>query len=297
MSSLPLAVALVLVVVIPVVLVRAHAGIDKKVLAGWARARGVEVTPESRPMLGAYLRNARALRTWGALAGVVLPSLVELAWHGRLQILGFGTDGSASPFSGPMWIFIGYLLGALLAEVSLARPLDPGRRSASLVPRELADYLPRRLVLAQRALGLAVLLGVVAIAAVPYPTGTTKPDALGLLAGGAFFAAFAAALEALERWLVRRPQPFTGPALVAADDAIRAQSVHSLAGAGLALLLVACSGVFAALTASDVHVLRSTMWLPALAAFVLAIRACIDIGHQPWRVTRRVAARGGAAPA
>ena len=294
MSSLPLAVALVLAAVIPVVVVRAHARIDEEVLAEWARARGLGLTPESRPMLGAYLRKARALRTWGALAGVVLPSLVELAWHGRLQILGFGTDGSASPFAGPMWVFIGYLLGALLAEVSLARPLDPGRRSASLVPRELGDYLPSRLLRAQRALGLTVVLGVVAIAVVPYPAGTTKSDALGLLAGGAFFAVFAAALEALERWLVHRPQPFTGPALVAADDAIRAQSVHSLAGAGLALLLVACSGVFAALTASDVDVLRWTMWLPAVVALVLAIRACLQTGQRSWRVRRRIAGPSGA---
>jgi hypothetical protein len=227
----------------------------------------------------------------------VLPSLVELAWHGRLQILGFGTDDSSSPYAGPMWIFIGYLVGAPLAEVTLARPLDPVRRSASLVPRELSDYLPRRILLAQRAIGLVVLLGVAAIAVVPYSAGTTKPDALGLLAGGALFAAFAAALEVLERWLVRRSQPFSTPALVAADDAIRAQSVHSVAGAGLALLLVACSGVFAALTVCDVEVLRWTMWLPALAAFVLAIRACFGIGHQPWRVTRHVGAGRGAAPA
>ena len=30
-----------------------------------------------------------------------------------------------------------------------------------------------------------------------------------------------------------------------------------------------------------------TMWLPALVAFVLSIRACRDIGQQPWRVRRR----------
>jgi hypothetical protein len=297
MSELPLAISLVLIVVIPLVLVRAYTTIDEEVLGEWGRARGLELTPDNRPMVGAYLRSARVLRTWGALTGVLLPSLVELALRGRVQILGFGTDGSANPYSGPMWVFIGYLLGALYAEVSLARPLHPARRSASLVPRQLGDYLPRRLLRAQRALGIIVVLGVVAIGVVPYPEGTAEPDAVGLLSGGAFFAAFAAALEALERWLVRRPQPFTGPSLVAADDAIRAQSVHSLAGAGLALLLIACSGIFAALTASDLPVLRWTMWLPALATFVLSIRACLDIGHQPWRVRRRVSRPGGAAPA
>jgi hypothetical protein len=96
---------------------------------------------------------------------------------------------------------------------------------------------------------------------------------------------------------VRRPQPFTEPSLVAADDAIRAQSMHALAGAGLALLLVALSGVFAVLTVSDVGVLTWTMWLPALVAFVLSIRACRDISQQPWHVRRRVARPAGAAPA
>lgn len=297
MSQLPLAVSLVLVVVGPVVLWRAYGRIDDDLLAAWGRARGLELTPENRPMVGAYLRAARVLRTWGALAGVLLPSLVGLAWHGRMQILGFGTDGSTNPYSGPMWVFIGYLLGALFAEVSLARPLDLTRRSASLVPRELADYLPRSLLRAQRALAIVVILGVVAIATVPYPHSTGEPNTLGLLTGGALFVAFAAALEALERWLVRRPQPFAGPSLVAADDAIRAQSLHSLAGGGLALLLVGCSGVFAVLTASDVPVLRWTMWLPALVAFVLSIRACLEIGQHAWHVRRRASRPERAAPA
>ena len=53
----------------------------------------------------------------------------------------------------------------------------------------------------------------------------------------------------------------------------------------------------AVLTVSDVDVLAWTMWLPAIAAFVLSILACRDIGQQPWRVRRRVDRRAGAAPA
>ena len=264
-------------------------------LVHWAQARGLELTPENRPVVARYLRRARLLRTCGALLGVLLPTLVELAWHGRVVVLGFGTDTSA-PYAGPMEAYIGYLLGALAAEVSLARPRDPARRTASLVPRELDDYLPRRLLLAQRALGLAVVLGVLALGLVPYPSSSTTPDWPGLIGGAAFFGALAVALELVERWIVRRPQPFTDPPLVAADDAIRAQSVHTLAGAGLALLLLAVSASFAVLAGSDVA-LSTWMWLPALAAFLLSVRACLDIGQQPWRVRRRVDRRAGAAPA
>jgi hypothetical protein len=117
---------------------------------------------------------------------------------------------------------------------------------------------------------------------------------LGLLTGALFVVLLAAGLEALERWLVRRPQPFTSPSLVAADDAIRAQSVHSLAGAGLALQLIACSGVFIGLAASDVPFLRWTMWLPALVALLLSIRACLEIGQRAWRVRRPIARPTGA---
>jgi hypothetical protein len=296
MSNLPLVLALVLLVV-PVVLVRAQAAIDDDALDAWAGARGLELTPASGPVVARYLRRARTMRAWGAVVGILLASLVELAWHGRLVVLGFGTDGSAAPYAGPMEAYIGYLVGAAAAELSFARPRDRARPSASLVPRRLEDYLPRPVLFAQRALGLALAFAIMALGPVPYPSSSTTP-AWSLLVGGAvFFAAFTVGLEALERWLVRRPQPFTSPALVAADDAIRAQSLHALAGSGVALLLLGCSGVFAVLAGSDIALLRATMWLPALVAFVLSISACLDISHQPWRVRRRVDRPAGAAPA
>jgi hypothetical protein len=273
----------------------ANARVHDELLDDWARAHAVELTSDNRPMVARYLRRARVLRTWGALAGLLLPSLVELALSGRVQLLGFGTDGSSAPYAGPIGAFIGYLVGALYAEVSLGRPVHPARRTASLIPRELRDYLPRRLLRTQRALPIVIVLGLVAIAAAPYdPQEAAEPEVLGLLTGALFVVLLAAGLEALERWLVRRPQPFTSPSLVAADDAIRAQSVHSLAGAGLALQLIACSGVFIGLAASDVPFLRWTMWLPALVALLLSIRACLEIGQRAWRVRRPIARPTGA---
>jgi hypothetical protein len=294
-SDLPLVLGPVLVILVPVVLARAYAPVGDELLADWAQAHGVELTPDSRQMVARYLRKSRVLRTWGALAGLLLPSLIDLALNGRLQLLGFGTDGSAAPYAGPIGAFIGYLVGALYAEVSLARPVDQARRSASLVPRELGDYLPRRLLRAQRVLGIAAVLGVVILGLVPYdPREAAEPEWPSLLTGAAVFAAFSVGLEALERWLVRRPQPFTSASLLATDDAIRAQSVHSLAGSGLALLFAGCSGICVGLAASDVDVLRWTMWVPALVALFLSIHACLEIGHRGWRVRRPIAGVPGA---
>jgi hypothetical protein len=104
--------------------------------------------------------------------------------------------------------------------------------------------------------------------------------------GAVLAIALTVALEWLERRVVRRAQPFTGASLLAADDAIRAQAVHSVAGAGLALLLLVTSGIAFGLTQSDVDALRLTMWVPAAVALGLALRACADVGHRAWRVRR-----------
>jgi hypothetical protein len=244
-------------------------------------------------MVAGYLRRARVLRTWGAIAGAVLPSLIELAWSGRVQVLGFGTDGTSAPL-GFGTIFIGYLVGALYAEVSLVRPVPRARRAASLVRRDLKDYLPLRVVVAQRAAAVIGALGLLAIGVAPYADPVSSPSPTSLALGALVVLALGAGLEAIERWLVRRPQPFTSPSLVAADDAIRAQSIRAVAGAGLALLLLLCTGVSLGLQASDVTVLHAAMVAPAAVCLVLSLVACREIGAGPWRVQRTARGPGAA---
>jgi hypothetical protein len=292
--SAPLALALIVAVAIPVQLLRAYRRDDASV-ARWSGDHGLQLTPESRALVARHLRSARVWRTWGGVAGALLPSLVEFAWSGRVQVLGFGTDDNSAPLAFGT-IFVGYLLGALCAEVSLSRPVDGARRAAILARRELDDYLPRRIVLAQRVLAVACALGVLVIGLVPYPQAVSNPGPLGLALAAAAVLAFGAGLEAIERWLVRRPQPFTSRPLVAADDAIRSHSIHALAGAGIALLLLLCSGVSIGLQASDVAVLHVAMVFPAAVFLVLSLVACGDIGERSWRV-RRVTDGAGAASA
>jgi hypothetical protein len=278
--STPLVLALVLSVVIPWQLLRAYR-FDAGIAERWARDHGVE----SNPLVVRQLRRSRLWRTWGAVLGATLPTLMDYVLNGRVQVLGFGTDGQSAPL-GFGSIFIGYLLGALGAELAFARPVASGLRAAGLVPRELTSYLPRRLVAAQRALAGVAALGVLAIGLVPYPDTVTDPapSALALAAAGVL--AFAIGLEALERWLVRRPQPFAEPALVAADDALRAQSVRAMAGAGLSLLLLLCCGVSLALQASDVHALQTLMIAPAVLFLLASVVACGEVGESRWRVRR-----------
>jgi hypothetical protein len=290
--SAPLTLALILALAIPVQMFLAYRR-NPDLAERWAAAHGLALTPENRPMVARYLRNARVMRTWGGIAGAILPSLIEFAVNGRVVVLGFGTDGETAPL-GFGTIFIGYLVGALCAEISHARPMSGARRTASLARRELEDYLPRRVVVAQRVLAVAGALGTLAIAVVPYDDSISNPGPLSLALGAAVVLALGAGLEGIERWLVRRPQPFTGPALVEADDAIRAQSIHAVAGAGLALLLLFCCGISLALAASDVAVLKWAMVVPAAVFLLASLFAFREIGEGSWRVRRRVGASGAA---
>jgi len=286
--------AAVVLAVVVAALARAYAPLSDAAVHEWADAHGLRLTTENGGLVRRHLRSARILRAWGGVAGVALPALVELAWHGRLTLLGFGADGEHNP-GGIGWVFAGYLAGALLAELRLARPTGGARRAAALIPRELSDYLPRGVLWAQRGLAAVAALGLLAVALVPYGERQAQPDKAPLLLGAVLVVLLAVALEALERRLVRRAQPFTGASLLAADDAIRAQAVHSVAGAGLALLLLLTSGIALGLTQSDVDALRLTMWFPAAVAFGLALRACGEVGHRAWRVRR--GGEAGAAPA
>lgn len=269
--GIPLAVALV-------ALLRAYRDVGDAVVTEWADAHALTLTAANRPMVQWYLHTARVLRTWGALAGAFLPSLWAAALGDEVRLPQSWT-----------WVFVGYLVGALYAELSLVRPVGAARRTASLVPRELEGYLPARLVRLQRGLGVASVAGALLVGFLPYGERSDLallPNSSVVIAMAAVAAGFAVALERLQRWLVQRPQPFVEADLIAADDAIRSQSLHSLAGSGIAVLLLFLSTLCWAMAASDVQVLRWTMWVPGFFGFLAALWACQYYGHRAWRVRR-----------
>jgi hypothetical protein len=239
-------------------------------VAGWARAHALVLTEQNEPMVSWYWRTAGLLRTLGVLAGLVLPYLL---------IVVFGLPDLS--YAGWQFVFVGYLLGALYAEVALVRPAQ-GR--AFLVPRTLGDYLPARLLLAQRALGIVLVVG--ATAAFVVVDGVAYGPGRPWLMVPAVTGVALLALELLQRWVVRRPQPMWSPSLVAADDAIRSQSVHSIAGSGIALGLVALALITGYLASSRYQLLRWVFTVPTLLIPLIAIIVCLHYGHRSWRVTR-----------
>jgi hypothetical protein len=253
----------------------------------WAQAHSLVLTAQNRPMICYYLRTATLLRVAGVVAGAVLPTFVVMALDGRRHGL--------APFTGVAGAYVGFLVGALYAELALSRPTGR-RRAASLAPRTIGDYLPGHHLWGQRLLALAVA----AAGAVALGLDTGSPvwvDGRGASGRDAvtvavLAVAVAVAVEALERWVVRRPQPLSRPDLVAADDAIRSQSVHTLCGSGLALLVLLGSAQAAVLGQREIGELRRPAFAAAAGGLLASYVICVWFGNRRWRVRRPVAAIG-----
>lgn len=265
---------LLLLALITIPLVRAYSEVDRLFVHDWARAHGLQLTTANRPLVWWYLRNARVLRTWGVIAGLLLPPLVTLAF-------GLGGQGVSTTW----WcLFAGHLAGALFAEYSLRRPSTGGTRIATLQRREIAHYLPQRLRVAPAAItAVAAGLGVLGWVAGDLTSSTEWTLLLTLAAGVAIVAVIAAA----QRWVLARPQPFTEPEMVAADDAIRSQSVHMLAGSGSAVLLAIYGAMLSPVAMETAPPLSTVTALAAFSTVPLSIVACLYYGHRAWAVRRQ----------
>ena len=250
-------------------------------LSGWSRRYGLSVTGENRPFVEHYLRRTRLLQICGAGIGwVVAPLYIALV-------------GQPFPL-GDSWVALsigGYLIGAVLAETIVGRaPRGLSRvRSAALVPRILRDYLPAGSLWAIRVLpGVTAALAVIAALVRP---ATQSPDAATVVAVGELAAlgvAFSVAIEWLLRSIVARPQPATSRAMIEADDAIRASSLHALSAGAIALLLL--SMAWALVLIGTVAAPESGGGLLTTLAAVIdlvAVLAWLVLGHpRSWRVLR-----------
>lgn len=265
-----------------VLLSGAHrAGADDQVQE-WADAHALRLTSRNRGFVRSYLLLGRYLRTVGGVGGIVLGALVA-------KVTGADVDAGNLWW---VWAMGGYLAGAIWAELFLTRPAAPSR-AASLSPRRLATYLPARLRWLLRiagaasvAIGVAVRLGSPARDTLPAMT-FADPD-LSPTAGlvlGLGGAAIAGAVELLQVRLVRRPQPVVTTDLLAADDAVRASSVHSLAGAGLGMVLI----VIATLSTRLVETagpLPLGLGAAPLVLFLAGLAGWRYYSHRAWRVRR-----------
>jgi hypothetical protein len=259
-----------------------------RLLHRWTRAYGVELTVANRPVIVTYLRRTRRIRTAGALAGL----LFSVGWVTT-------TENSNSFLSNGLYLaIVGYLVGTIVAETVVPRPVRGQTRVASLVPRTLRDYLPGYAIASLRALPIlsVALIPVYAVVREHSHVPIFHVSVLGFSVVSGALVIVAGVVELVQRMIVRRPQPVLSPDLMVADDAIRAASLHALAGSGVALTLLGLSYQVAAIgNGIEPPFLGWLLPLSALVMLGLALRSWIDLAHpREFRVRRHVEQGSGA---
>lgn len=264
----------------------------------WAANRGLRLTDANRRLVDAYIKRTRRLRTIGGATGflvVVAPGSLYMlvdpdSGLGRtLRRLGMGKWFAVS-------LIVGYLAGALVAELSLARPRDRWRSGAALLPREVKQYVTpwARYML----WGLAAIL----VAAIPLPAILTLEKDSGGVASVARYTGLAAAVavvEGLQRMIVRRPQSFVDPSMVEADDAVRSSSVHACLGVGLTIVMSLAATVLTEISYDAVvGPIRWILRVPSIACVFASLFVWLSFGTSyAWAVRRQLAIGSPRSPA
>lgn len=239
----------------------------------FARRYGIVVTPGTHSAMKWYIRVGRAGRLAGAAIGLsVHPVLYALGVSVPNQSLFFGV--------------IGYLLGAFVTAL-FPRTRRAQPRQASLAQRRLTDYFPRVGLI---ALGAAVAVAGLAVAIYELEPRRALPSFSGSSTGGLVLVTIVAIVTVVAiRSVVARSQPITSWELVAIDDAMRAQAVHTVGGAGLAIALFGAASCLL-----EMGGYASPTWLQVVggvAGVAALVGACAAWGliGAAWRVQRSVA--------
>ena len=251
---------------------------SQKRVSSWAERYGVDLTETNRPLISRYIRRTRSLRAIGGALGWLAPMLFV-----DLTNRPFPLGGNSLALA-----LGGYLLGAMIAETTFLKRMPKGEsRSASLVPRALADYVAPFAVWALRVLPL-VTVGLAALyAVVPKQSDRpVDPSVQFVLLMSGLLVLFAGIVELVLRAIVGRAQPVTSRDVAAADDAIRASSIQAFSGAAIGMLLVGAGwAAFTVGSSTSVRFLHGVLpWL-AIVTMSSSVYAWIYLGHpRTWRV-------------
>ena len=259
-------------------------------VARWASAHGVELTEENRSMVTERLQRGRRIRTIGFLLGWSVPYITM--WVLR-DVSVFATNDLAG-WSQSAFV-PGYLIAAIAAEVTVGRG-EQRSGVALLEPRRLRAYLPHWARVGPLVMAAVALVTVAIYAVVPwrYAPNGFGPSVAGQFGTALWVVGLVAAIEVIQRWVIRRRQAYSTAAMVEADDAMRSSSVSILAGVSIAMSVNGWGMLMWNLgTRTDLQVLR---WIgPAVSlgmVFVglLAFARLSDPLLQ-WRVRRGTAMR------
>jgi hypothetical protein len=194
--------------------------VTERDLRTWVRRSNVVLDDADKPSVRRSIRATRTAGIAGAFIGFV--------------VLPIATGVPIGSLTGWLSTAAAMLTGLVLAELLVHRPTG-AVVSARLDVRLVSHYIAPRLndITRAGALAAAVLMAVASL--IPATTDGRNSHPSGLDALGVVVAALLTAtiVERVQSWIVARPQPHVSDHAVQVDDAIRARSVHVLAGAAI----------------------------------------------------------------
>jgi hypothetical protein len=261
---------------------------SKTRVAAWASHYGLTLTEPNQSVVAAYLRKTRLLQLVFTTLGWVASPLY------------IGLLGRPSPL-GDSWVALaigGYLVGTVAAEVTyLSRRRAPASvRTAALSPRTPSNYVPAATIWAIRLLPIAMVILAAFYAVIPKdPQRGVDPSILFLAVSAIVVVAFAMVIDRLLWAVVARPQQATTEDLLAADDAIRASSIHALSAAVLAVILLSIGwALFSVGTVTSIAQVSQVLPWFGVICDVSALVVWIWVGHlTTWRVRREASLVAG----
>ena len=240
MSTFGLTAGLLVPVGIVALFVRPFGAVSRVRLERFARRQSLVITPTNGPRVISYLATTRRWRSSGILVALAV-SEIEASITGRSYQLDWLT------------VFAGWFVGAVAAEWRVGSGRRDGvRRSASLVPRRIGDYLSAGV----RVLTGIALLTVVAVEITLVALAKTERPLLAAWLGATLIVTLGIALVA--RHVLTRPQPLDQIDVELADQALRSRSLHVLLGSVLAIAGYLSSG--AANVASRDYLWGNAQW-------------------------------------
>lgn len=254
---------------------------DAAKVRAWTAAYDLELTDRNRYTVLSFVELSTTIRVIGGFAGIPVGLLVD-------DVTGLRTTDGGTWVA---WVIGGWTLSALWAGREFRWP--PGDGVASLLPRRTADYLPARLrlapllpvlVTAGLALSARQRLTTADLAPTPWPATAHLAAVVGLTALIAI-----ATTAAIARTVGRR-QPPLHPDVLAADDAIRTNVAHQVAGGGTAVGFVVAARLATSLGTPPAGVGGSAV--PFAAVLVLWLAAIVSwrlSTYRAWRVRRDLA--------
>lgn len=237
----------------------------------WGGRSGLELGPTEVPVVRRSIRSTRLSGLVGGLIGFLAVPLAVGAPIGSLT----------------SWLTAAGAMVAMtvVGELRTHRP-SGAVRSASLAQRDVAGYSPARVGEVSRAAALAAMVLVAIASLVPGITVATdsQPDGLRVLAILLAAPLTVVLIEWAQRWIAARPQPAGDERSTRLDDAIRARSIHVLAGAELFLELQLLA---VALWAVGFRRQWTAVAVVAGAIAVVGLVASVRVSNRQW--TGRVA--------